>query len=144
MPKSGPRIALAVPLVRCPKKTKPVCCAPPSWRGFSRFDTASIPNRIANVVSAGPRRADAIGRDARGCAPPVSTRGTHGERKATSSMGASLPASRERIEARPDAFVRRMISGMLVAVREAHDPLPVDHERAGHLVHVTGPGQRDL
>src|SRR5437762_6227429 len=75
MPKSGPSIALDVPLVRWPKKTKPVCCAPPSWRGFSRFETASTPKRIANVVSAGPRCSDATGGDARARAPPVSTRG---------------------------------------------------------------------
>src|SRR5216110_1656067 len=105
MPKSGPRIALAVPVVRCPKKTKPVCSGPPIWRGFSRFETASIPNRIANVVSAGPRCSDAIGGDARARAPAVST---------------ALEGLRsERIEARPDAFVGRVIGGMLVSVHEA-------------------------
>src|ERR687887_285617 len=130
MPKSGPRIALVVPLVRWPKKTKPVC-APPSWRGFRRFETATTPNRIANVVSAEPRCSDAIGgEDARGCAPCVSTQETR--------------LRTERIEARPDALVGGMIGGMLVSVRKAHDPLAVDHERAGHLVHVTRFGHRDL
>src|SRR5437667_204604 len=99
MPKSGPSIALDVPLVRWPKKTKPVCCSPPSWRGFSRFENASIPNRIANVVSAGPRCSEAIGGDARACAPPVSTRGT--------GCGASSSASRGGDTGRVGAPTRR-------------------------------------